>query len=104
MFRFMFRAVIFDLDGVLADSEPWWNEIDARLLAEYGVTYRGEYHRSVLGVSYRFAVEFCREEIQALRFHRRNDGAPRRDRSQLLWLIRSGFFHRPGKFSKSCGK
>ena len=53
-----FRAVIFDLDGLLADSEPWWNEIDAKLLAEYGVTYRGEYHRNVLGVSYRVAIEF----------------------------------------------
>src|SRR6478735_10951959 len=53
-----FRAVIFDLDGVLADSEPWWNEIDAKLLAEHGVTYRGEYHRKVLGVSYQLAVEF----------------------------------------------
>ena len=53
-----FQAVIFDLDGVLADSEPWWNQIDAKLLAEFGVTYRGEYHRNVLGVSYRLAVEF----------------------------------------------
>ena len=53
-----FQAVIFDLDGVLADSEPWWNQIDANLLAEYGVTYRGECHRNVLGVSYRLAVEF----------------------------------------------
>ncbi|HEY4758623.1 MAG TPA: HAD family phosphatase, partial [Chthoniobacterales bacterium] len=56
-----FRAVIFDLDGVLADSEPWWNEIDATLLAEYGVTYRGEYHRNVLGISYRLAVEFYKK-------------------------------------------
>jgi len=54
----IFRAVIFDLDGLLADSEPWWNQIDAKLLAEYGVTYRGEYHRNVLGVSYRPAIEF----------------------------------------------
>jgi HAD superfamily hydrolase (TIGR01509 family) len=53
-----FRAVIFDLDGLLADSEPWWNQIDAKLLAEYGVRYRGEYHRNVLGVSYRLAIEF----------------------------------------------
>ena len=53
-----FCAVVFDLDGVLADSEPWWNQIDAKLLAEYGVSYRGEYHRNVLGVSYRLAVEF----------------------------------------------
>jgi beta-phosphoglucomutase-like phosphatase (HAD superfamily) len=53
-----FRAVIFDLDGVLADSEPWWNQIDAKLLAEHGIAYRGEYHQNVLGVSYRTAVEF----------------------------------------------
>jgi mannitol-1-/sugar-/sorbitol-6-/2-deoxyglucose-6-phosphatase len=53
-----FHAVIFDLDGVLADSEPWWNQIDAKLLAEHGVSYCGEYHRNVLGVSYRIAVEF----------------------------------------------
>src|SRR5690242_14661273 len=56
-----FRAVIFDLDGVLADSEPWWNEIDARLLAEYGAKYRGEYHENVLGVSFRLAVEFYKK-------------------------------------------
>ena len=53
-----FYAVTFDLDGVLADSEPWWNQIDAKLLAEHGVSYRGEYHGNVLGVSYRLAVEF----------------------------------------------
>ena len=56
--RPLFHGVIFDLDGVLADSEPWWNQIDAKLLAEHGINYRGEYHRNVLGVSYRLAVEF----------------------------------------------
>jgi HAD superfamily hydrolase (TIGR01509 family) len=55
------HAVIFDLDGVLADSEPWWNRIDAKLLSQYGVTYRGEHHRQVLGVSYRLAVEFYKK-------------------------------------------
>ena len=57
----MLSAIIFDLDGVLADSEPWWSEIDAELLAEYGVTYRGEYHQNVVGVSYRLAVEFYKK-------------------------------------------
>jgi HAD superfamily hydrolase (TIGR01509 family) len=57
----MLSAVIFDLDGVLADSEPWWSEIDAKLLAEYGVTYNGEYHQNVVGVSYRLAVEFFKK-------------------------------------------
>ena len=55
------RAVIFDLDGVLADSEPTWDEIDAQLLGEYGVKYRGEHHREVLGVSYRASVEFFKK-------------------------------------------
>ena len=56
-----FRAVIFDLDGVLADSEPWWNDIDAQLLREHGVEYHGEHHREVLGVSYRLAIEFYKK-------------------------------------------
>ena len=54
-------AIIFDLDGVLADSEPWWSEIDAKLLDEYGVTYHGEHHQQVVGVSYRLAVEFYKK-------------------------------------------
>ena len=54
-------AIIFDLDGVLADSETWWSEIDAKLLAEYGVTYHGEHHQNVVGVSYRLAVEFYKK-------------------------------------------
>ena len=59
-----FHGVIFDLDGVLADSEPWWNQIDTKLLAEHGVHYRGEHHRNVLGVSYQLAVEFYKTTFQ----------------------------------------
>jgi HAD superfamily hydrolase (TIGR01509 family) len=62
----MLTATIFDLDGVLADSEPWWTEIDAKLLAGYGATYRGEYHQNVLGVSYRLAVEFYKKAFDLL--------------------------------------
>ena len=57
----MLSAIIFDLDGVLADSEPWWSEIDAKLLADYGVAYRGEHHQNVTGTSYRLAVEFYKK-------------------------------------------
>ena len=57
----MLSAIIFDLDGLLADSEPWWTKIDAKLLAEYGVTYQGEHHQNVVGISYRLAVEFYKK-------------------------------------------
>jgi len=55
------QVLIFDLDGVLADSEPWWNQIDTKLLAEYGATYRGEYHKEVLGVNYSLAIDFYKK-------------------------------------------
>jgi HAD superfamily hydrolase (TIGR01509 family) len=57
----MLSAIIFDLDGVLADSETSWSEIDAKLLADYGVAYRGEHHKNVVGISYRLAVEFYKK-------------------------------------------
>lgn len=61
-----FQTLIFDLDGVLADSEPWWNQIDTKLLSEHGINYRGEYHRNVLGVSYRVATEFYKNAFNIL--------------------------------------
>jgi HAD superfamily hydrolase (TIGR01509 family) len=54
-------ALIFDLDGVLADSEPWWNQIDAKLLSECGVNYQGEHHQDVVGVSYHIAIDFYKK-------------------------------------------
>lgn len=57
----MLGAIIFDLDGLLADSEPWWNQIDAKLLSEYGASYHGEYHKEVLGVSYPLAIDFYKK-------------------------------------------
>ncbi|MBO0696564.1 MAG: HAD hydrolase-like protein, partial [Verrucomicrobia bacterium] len=80
----MLSAVIFDLDGVLADSEEWWSQIDAKLLAEYGVTYRGEHHKNVVGVSYRLAVEFYKKEF--------NISAPTEQMMQRRGEIATEFF------------
>jgi HAD superfamily hydrolase (TIGR01509 family) len=35
----MIRAVVFDLDGVLIDSEPIWERVTRELLARYGRTF-----------------------------------------------------------------
>src|SRR5262245_32620890 len=55
------EAILFDMDGVLADSEMMWNAIDGAMLAECGVAYRGEHKEHVLGKSFTLALEFYKE-------------------------------------------
>ena len=58
-------AIIFDLDGVLADSEPWWNQIDAKLLAEYGygIEVNSEYDVATRDVVAAFQRHFRPERV-----------------------------------------
>jgi HAD superfamily hydrolase (TIGR01509 family) len=44
-----FDAVVFDLDGVLVDSEPWWHETRLALAAEHGLTWTEDDSRAVMG-------------------------------------------------------
>jgi HAD superfamily hydrolase (TIGR01509 family) len=55
------EAVLFDMDGVIADSETGWNEIDGAMLAECGIAYRGELKEHVLGKSFPLALQFYKE-------------------------------------------
>jgi HAD superfamily hydrolase (TIGR01509 family) len=57
------QAIIFDMDGVLADSEPLWNEIDGALLKLYGVEYSGELKHEVLGKDFPTAMKFYSEQF-----------------------------------------
>ena len=60
------NTVIFDMDGVLADSETLWNDIDAAMLAEHGVTYAGEHKHQVLGKSFALSLQFYKEQFGLL--------------------------------------
>jgi beta-phosphoglucomutase-like phosphatase (HAD superfamily) len=44
----MLSAVIFDLDGVLAHSEPWGTRSTRNYSLSYGVKYCGEHHQNVV--------------------------------------------------------
>jgi HAD superfamily hydrolase (TIGR01509 family) len=47
----MIEAVIFDLDGVLIDSERAWARVRERLVRERGGTWRGDSARAMMGMS-----------------------------------------------------
>jgi HAD superfamily hydrolase (TIGR01509 family) len=46
-----FRAVVFDLDGLLLDTEPGWHRAEALLLQRHGATYTDADETATLGWS-----------------------------------------------------
>ena len=46
-------AVIFDLDGVLVDTQIWWREVRDAWAVDHGVTWRDEDERSTMGANTR---------------------------------------------------
>jgi HAD superfamily hydrolase (TIGR01509 family) len=57
------EAVIFDLDGVLLDSEQRWNEAKEALVQEAGGTWRDEAARAMMGMSAPEWVAYLRDEL-----------------------------------------
>ncbi|MEU9824765.1 HAD family hydrolase [Micromonospora chersina] len=47
----MVDAVLFDLDGVIVDSEPVWEEVRRAYVAEHGGTWRPDTQRRLMGMS-----------------------------------------------------
>src|SRR5947209_5041317 len=44
-------AVVFDLDGVLVDSEPVWEEVRRRYVADHGGRWRADTQGRLMGMS-----------------------------------------------------
>lgn len=56
------QAVLFDCDGIIADSEAYWNEIDRIHLGHYGVAdYDGQYKEHVIGKSFILSETFYKD-------------------------------------------
>ena len=45
------EAVLFDMDGTLVDTEPYWIAAEYRLVAEYGGTWNDAHAHELVGNS-----------------------------------------------------
>lgn len=57
------EAVIFDLDGVLVDSEIWWHEVRERWTAARGLRWTDADTRAVMGANSRGWARIMRERL-----------------------------------------
>lgn len=46
----MFKAIIFDMDGTLVDSEVIWDVAETEMFADMGLEYNGEIRDQVIGL------------------------------------------------------
>ena len=47
----MIEAVVFDLDGVIVDSEPVWEQVRRQVVAEHGGQWLSDAQRRLMGMS-----------------------------------------------------
>src|SRR5262249_34702238 len=90
------QGVIFDMDGVLVDSEPFIKEAGVRLFAEKGFTVRGEDFTPFVGTGEDHLLGGVAEKY-GLPFDARRDKA--RTYAIYLELIRGRLRPLPGVFS-----
>jgi HAD superfamily hydrolase (TIGR01509 family) len=59
----MIKAVVFDLDGVLVDSEPVWEQVRRGLVAERGGHWAPDAQRRIMGMSTPEWAQYLSEDL-----------------------------------------
>ncbi len=57
----MIKAVIFDMDGVIVDSEPIWEKTERILLKRRGISYEEAYREKIVGLNQRDSALLLKE-------------------------------------------
>jgi HAD superfamily hydrolase (TIGR01509 family) len=59
----MIDAVVFDLDGVLVDSEPVWEEVRRQVVAEHGGHWAPDAQHRLMGMSTKEWARYLSEDL-----------------------------------------
>lgn len=89
-----YRAVVFDMDGLLLDTETLWHEAEVELFARHGGEFTWDDKMTVIGTSYEFTAEYFADRLG----RPRSDGpALVREMIELMHaLVRRAVDARPG--------
>jgi HAD superfamily hydrolase (TIGR01509 family) len=74
LLRDRFRAVVFDMDGLLLDTELLWHRAETELFARRGVEFTWDDKMRVIGTSFAFTADYFADRL----------GVPREDGPDLV--------------------
>jgi HAD superfamily hydrolase (TIGR01509 family) len=89
-----YRAVVFDMDGLLLDTETLWHEAEVELFARHGGEFTWDDKMTVIGTSYDFTADYFADRLD----RPRSEGpALVREMIELMHaLVRRAVEARPG--------
>ena len=69
-----FRAVVFDMDGLLLETELLWHKAETELFARHGSEFTWDDKKAVIGTSFAFTADYFADRL----------GVPRQDGPGLV--------------------